>query len=165
MPHVVVELELPVVDPHGVILQGDPSEPLAVARYQVHHRLGGPLDRRYVDTPVAGRERARFEDLRGGHVHVGAGSLCDQKGVVLGGKPLVAVTCHGIIKPTAAVLSRGATYLMAGASESGLAVMTPKPHAPACAQAVRTSWGTSAENFLKFSTNIAATLRACASYA
>ena len=102
--HVVVEIELPVINPDGVILERDPFESLAVPRYQMHDRLGGSFDRLYVDATILRPERAGLEDLRSRHVHVHAGSLGNQEGVVLRGKPLVAVSCHGTMKRTNALL-------------------------------------------------------------
>jgi hypothetical protein len=92
--HVVVDVEDLVVDPHGVILEGDPLEALAVARDQVEDGEDRPFEGGEVDATALRGEGAAVEDLRGRHVHVHVRPFGHEKGVVLRAQTLVRVATH-----------------------------------------------------------------------
>ena len=84
LAHVVVEVEVRVVDPdRPALAEGDEAQLLAEARHQVQAR--GDV----VAELVVGGRRA-LEDDRRGDVHVGAGALHVEEGRIEPGQPVGA---------------------------------------------------------------------------
>jgi hypothetical protein len=94
---VVVEVEVPIVDPHRVLLAGNPGEPLPIAGNPVEDALDPAPDGGEVDAAALPRQRAGAEDLGGAAVHGTVRLLPGQKVVVLCGEAFVLVValCHG----------------------------------------------------------------------
>jgi hypothetical protein len=94
---VVVEIEVPIVDPHRVLLTGNPGEPLPIAGNAVEDALDPAPDRGEVDAAALPRQRAGAEDLGGAPVHGTVRLLPEQEVVVLCGEAFVLVValCHG----------------------------------------------------------------------
>ena len=67
--HVVVDVEMLIVYPHGMILDRDESQPLAVAGNKV--QAGGDIATNLIDVDAAigCLERPSLERCRGGYVH------------------------------------------------------------------------------------------------
>ena len=94
VPHVVAQVEVVVVDPDGLVEDGDPAEALPVAWNQV--QPAGDLRANALDVDAAGRgpKRAGLEDDEAPEVHVGGRILEVEERSILRRDPLVELL-HG----------------------------------------------------------------------
>ena len=84
-----LEVEAIVVDPHGVAHQGQVVELLAEPRNPLDTRLEVAPDPIDVDPAAGPRQRARLEDGRDRHVHVGVARLETEEAGVQPGQSFV----------------------------------------------------------------------------
>jgi hypothetical protein len=94
VPDVVVNVEMLVVHPHGMILDGHIRQPLAIAGNEV--RPGGdvvanPID---VDAAIGCLQRFGFKCRRAGDVHRAGRRLHEKKRVVEKGETVVIIRGH-----------------------------------------------------------------------
>ena len=95
----VVDVEMGVVDPDGVVEDGDLEEPLPVARYQVDDAHRRALDELDVDAARFGAQGAHVADVGRGDVHADVAPLHEQERVVLGAQSVVVPGGHECSDP------------------------------------------------------------------
>jgi len=95
VPHVVVQVETVVVDPHGVVFDGDEREPLAMTRDRIEATLDAGADARHIDAAALGRQRTRFDDAHLADVHVGVAGLHEDHRRIERRQPFVMRARHG----------------------------------------------------------------------
>ncbi len=94
VPHVVVDVEVLVVDPDEAIPERDGREALAIARDQVQARGDVGADGVDVDAAVRTARRARRRAEHGGDVLVGGRAFDGEEGVVDDGEAVVGIARH-----------------------------------------------------------------------
>jgi hypothetical protein len=100
---VIAEVEVVIVHPDGMLLQGNPAQLLAETRNPVQASPDSAAYRLEVDASLLGAERPRLEDLDRGCVCDGSGRLPGQVARVSVAQSLVATPCHSfsILTPEA----------------------------------------------------------------
>jgi hypothetical protein len=95
MAHVVVDVEVVIVDPYRVVLDRHVRQPLSVAgdEMQARHHVGA--DAIDVDAAIGEAERPGLVHRRTGHVHGGVRSLEEEERVVEEAQAVVGVAHHG----------------------------------------------------------------------
>ncbi len=91
---VVAEVEVVVVDPHGLVEDGDPAETMAVARHEMQaprDLVANPLD---VDAARRQRQWSRLEEDQAAEVHVCGRVLEMEERAILRGNPFVEGVVH-----------------------------------------------------------------------
>ena len=79
VPDVILEIEVLVVYPHGMALDGNERQPLAVPRDQMELRCDVPADAIDVDPPVVAQHRTGIEQRDSRDMHVRCPGLDGKK--------------------------------------------------------------------------------------